>query len=119
MQMCPPRRSPPVLVRKICVAGLAPSVAARVERDVFLGSKDPSHDIAAGSFDDWRVRILRHQPVVILVSHLSLKGLVIAHVDGLNKARASGGYELDFNPDCLDGADDRPHHMDSKGVQVE
>ena len=74
---------PPPLVRKIRKAGLAPRVAARRQRDVFLSGEDPSHDVASRCFGDWRVRILRHQPVHILVLNLRLEGLVVAHVDGL------------------------------------
>ena len=54
---------PPPLVRKIREAGLAPRVAVSRKRDVFLGSEDPSHDVATRSFDDWRISILLHHQV--------------------------------------------------------
>ena len=109
----------PPLVRKISESGLAPRVAARRKGDVFLGGEDPSHDVASRRFRDWRVRILRHQPVHILVLELRLEQLVVAHVDGLHKASASGGDELHLDAERLDGGDDGAHHVDSEGVEVE
>jgi len=44
---------PPPLVRKIRKAGLAPRVAARRQRDVFLSGEDPSHNVASRCFGDW------------------------------------------------------------------
>ena len=110
---------PPPLVRKIREAGLAPRVAVSRKRDVFLGSKDPCHDVATRSFGDWRIRILRHQPGQILVLNLCLECLVVAHVDGLHESGASRWDELNFDAERLDRADDQPHHMDSEGVEVE
>jgi hypothetical protein len=117
MQLLPP--PPHFLIRKIREPHLAPRIMDCLRANLLLGGKDPLNNVAASCFLDRRIRVLSHQPVVVLALYLRLERLVVAHVDGLNKAGAAGGDELYLHPKRLDLLDNAAHHVDAEGVKEE
>ncbi len=63
------------------------------------------------------VGVLCHEPLAELRAHLCLERLIIPNVDWLTKPGAATRYEFDLDTKCLDGVNNRRHHMNTEHVK--
>ncbi len=88
----------PRQVREPRQSGLLPSVLDGRFADVPLRHQCPFRDVDTLGSKGWLVGVLCEHPIAVLLTDLRLEWLVIADVDRLNHAGASGGMKSTSSP---------------------
>ena len=105
--------------RIVQVASLLPSIVNHCHIDILLRINDPLAELVAHGYANYLVRVLCHSPIVELLTHFYLECFVISDFNRLNKPCAPCGDELNLNVKCLNGLNNRLHHVHLKQVKEE